>query len=367
MKSQIVIDARWLVGGIGTYTLHVLEGLSKNGNGFELHAITQEQHSAALKPWCAQITIVNAPIYTLREQWAIPRAVEGCGLLHVPHYNAPLLHRGRLVITIHDLIHITDPVYRRSFKAWGYARLMLKLAARKADHIITVSEYSKAQIIERLGVPVSKVSTIYNGVNAEFSPMDRELAFKAISAALGVRQCYLLYVGGLRRYKNVSVLLKAFAILRRRSDIPHRLLILGDHAQRRRELAEECSQLGISGSTDFVCHVGQELLPKLYAAADVLVMPSTIEGFGLPVLEAMACGTPVVSSQAASLPEVGGDAVIYFDPESAEDLAEAIERVLCSAELRENLRTKGLERATRFTWKDSVEKHVQVYQAVLGA
>src|ERR1017187_2697106 len=113
MKSQIVIDARWLVGGIGTYTLHVLEGLAKNGNGIELPAITQEQHSAALKQWCARVTVVNAPIYTLREQWVIPRAVKECGLLHVPHYNAPLLHRGRLVITIHDLIHITDPVYRR--------------------------------------------------------------------------------------------------------------------------------------------------------------------------------------------------------------------------------------------------------------
>ena len=153
-KSQIVIDARWLVGGVGTYTRHVLEGLSKNGNGFELHAITQEQHAAEVKQWCARVTVVNAPIYTLREQWAIPRAVKECGLLHVPHYNAPLLHRGPLVITIHDLIHITDPVYRRSFKGWGYARLVLNLAARKADHIITVSEYSKAQIVERLGVSV---------------------------------------------------------------------------------------------------------------------------------------------------------------------------------------------------------------------
>jgi glycosyltransferase involved in cell wall biosynthesis len=366
MKSQIVIDARWLVGGIGTYTRHVLEGLAKNGNLFELHAITREQHTAEVRQWCAQMTVVDEPIYTLREQWAIPRAAKGCGLLHVPHFNAPLLHRGRLVITIHDLIHITDPVYRRSFKAWCYARPVLSLAARKADHIITVSEYSRAQIIERLGVPSSKVSTIYHGVNAEFSPMNRELAFKAISAALGIRERYLLYVGGLRRYKNVSVLLKAFAILRRCSDIPHRLLIVGGDAQRQRELGEECSRLGISGSTDFVCYVGQELLPKLYAAAEVLVMPSTIEGFGLPVLEAMACGTPVICSRAASLPEVGGDAVIYFDPYSADDLAQAIERVLSSRELRESLRDKGLRRAALFSWKEAVTKHVEVYRSVLG-
>ena len=162
------------------------------------------------------------------------------------------------------------------------------------------------------------------------------------------------------------LLLKAFAILRRRSDIPHRLLILGDHPQRRRELAEECSQLGISGRTDFVSHVGQELLPKLYAAADVLVMPSTIEGFGLPVLEAMACGTPVICSRAASLPEVGGDAAIYFDPYSADDLADAIERVLSSRELQQSLRDQGLRRAALFSWKEAVTKHVEVYRSVLG-
>ena len=127
MKNRVTIDARWLVGGIGTYTRHLLEGLSKHGNGFEVQAITREQHIEVLKPWCPQLTVVNIPIYTVREQWAIPRAAKGCDLLHVPHYNAPLLQRTPLVITIHDVIHITDPDYRASFKAWAYARPVLSL------------------------------------------------------------------------------------------------------------------------------------------------------------------------------------------------------------------------------------------------
>jgi len=364
MQSQIVIDARWLVGGIGTYTRHILEGLSKDGQGIELHAITREQHTAEVRQWCSRVTVVNAPIYSLREQWAVPGALNGCDLLHVPHYNAPLLERRRLVITIHDLIHITDPDYRRSWKAWAYARPALNLAARKADHIITVSEYSKAQIVQRLGVPPSKVTAIYHGVDAEFSPIDRVVAGQAVSAALGVREPYILYVGGLRRYKNVSTLLKAFAIFCRRNITCHRLLIVG--APPPRDLEGECAQLGIRPRTDFVPYVGQAMLPELYAAADLLVMPSTIEGFGLPVLEAMACGAPVVCSRAASLPEVGGDAVMYFDPKSAEELAETIERVLSSRELHESLRQKGLKRATHFTWANCVARHVEVYRSVLG-
>ena len=366
MKNKVTIDARWLVGGIGTYTRHLLEGLGKHGNGFEVHAITREQNRAQVKQWCPRVSVVNTPIYTVREQWAIPLAAKGCDLLHVPHYNAPLFQRTPLVITIHDLIHITDPDYRASFKAWAYARPVLSLAARKAEHIITDSEYYKAQIIERLGVPSSKVSAIYCGVNGEFLPMDREEALNIVSTALEIPEPYLLYVGSLKRYKNVSSLLKAFSLLRQRRNIPLRLLILGNDEQGKRELAGECARLRISERTDFVPYVGQQLLPKVYAAADMLVMPSRIEGFGLPVLEAMACGTPVVCSHAASLPEVGGEAVRYFDPSSPEDLADAIEQVLSSKELRESLRAKGLLRAARFTWKESVEKHVPVYRAALG-
>jgi glycosyltransferase involved in cell wall biosynthesis len=354
------------VGGIGTYTRHLLEGLWKHGNGFEVHAITREQHWDVVKQWCPRVTVLSTPIYTVREQWEIPRAAMGCDLLHVPHYNAPLVERSPLVISIHDVIHITDPHYRGRFKAWAYARLVLSLVARKARHIITVSDYSKAQIVERLGVPPSKVSTIYNGVSENFRACNRDEAFQAVSAALEIREPYLLYVGSLKRYKNVATLLSAFALLRARRDVPQRLVILGDDAQGKRELAQECARLGIGKRTDFVPYVSGKLLPKVYAAADLLVMPSRIEGFGLPVLEAMACGTPVVCSRAASLPEVGGDAVRYFDPQSPEDLAEAVEQVLSSCELRESLRAKGLERSARFTWKESVQKHVELYQSVLG-
>jgi len=366
MKSRITIDARWLVGGIGTYTRHLLQGLHARGNGFEVHAITRAQHTGDVEPWCARMTVVNASIYTLREQWTVPRAAKGCDLLHVPHYNAPLLEGAPLVVTIHDIIHITDPDCHWSFKSWAYARPMLRAAARKAHHIITVSEYSKAQIVERLGVAPSKVSAISNGLNGEFLPMRRGEALNAVSVALDIDRPYLLYVGNLKRHKNVSTLLEAFTMLREWHDVPQRLLLLGDDPHGKRRLEEQAAKLGIADRVSIVPFVAQELLPKVYAAADALVMPSRVEGFGLPVLEAMACGTPVVCSRAASLPEVGGEAVLYFDPSSPEELADAIEQVLDSGELRESLRAKGLARAAQFTWKESAEKHVAVYQSVLG-
>jgi len=361
-RSIVTIDARWLAGGIGTYTRHLLEGLWKQNNGFEVRAITRKQHRDEVGKWCPRVTVVDVEMYTAREQWAIPRAAMGCDLLHVPHYNAPLLHQGTMLVSILDLIHITDAAYRQSLKSWIYARPLLNLVARKAAHIITISEYSKTQIVDRLGVPASKVTAIYCGVNGEFQPMERGAASAAVSLGLGIQEPYVLYVGSLKPYKNVSILMKAFAALRKRCDIPQRLVILGDDLKWKDSVASECARLGIAKETSFVSYVGQELLPKIYAAADLLVMPSRIEGFGLPVLEAMACGTPVICSRAASLPE----AVVYFDPANPNELALAMERVLASTELQQDLRRKGLARARLFSWEESTRKHAELYQRMLG-
>jgi glycosyltransferase involved in cell wall biosynthesis len=366
MVRNVTIDARWLAGGIGTYTKQLLASICQSPDGFEVRAIARQRDAKLVGQWCPRVKVINAPTYTFGEQLAIPWAARGCDLLHVPHYNAPLLHRGPLLVSILDLIHITDPVYGRSFRSWIYARPMLNLVAWKAEHIVTISEYSKTQIIERLGVPPEKVTAIHCGVNTQFHCVQREEALAVVSEALGIRGRYLLFVGSLKPHKNIPTLLRAFALLRQRHDIRQRLLIIGDDARWKSLLVEECLRLGVQDATDFVPYVSQELLPKVYAAADLLVMPSTIEGFGLPVLEAMACGTPVVCSRAASLPEVGGDAVEYFDPYSREDAAAAIERVLSSPSRQEELRRKGLERARQFSWEESTRKHIEVYRRMLG-
>jgi glycosyltransferase involved in cell wall biosynthesis len=367
MKKQITIDARWLQGGIGTYTEHLLEGLSKSRNGFEVEAITRPEHADTVSQWCSKMQIIDAPIYTFAEQFAVPWAANGADLLHVPHYNVPLFHRGQLLVSILDVIHLTDPAYKHNLAIQLYARPMLFLAARKASHIVTISEYSKSQIIEHLGVPEEKVTAISCGVNGQFRCDDRAEAARLVLETLQVPTPYILYVGNLKPHKNVPTLLRAFALLQRRKEIPHRLVILGNDRRGAAVLSDECERLKIHESTTFIPQVPRVVLPKLYAAASVLVMPSRVEGFGLPVLEAMAAGTPVICSRAASFPEVAGDAAVYFDLASSEELASAILNLLNSPDLQASLREKGLQRTKMLTWQSAVQKHVEVYERLLSS
>jgi glycosyltransferase involved in cell wall biosynthesis len=366
MTKTVAIDARWLVGGIGTYTENLLLGLGNGANGVEIHAITRFADAARVKESCSRVTIVDVPIYTLMEQVLIPRAARECDLLHVPHFNIPLLYRRPLVVSIMDVIHLRSPEYRNSLSSVLYARPMLTAAARRADHIFTVSNYSKTQIMEALGTPESKISVVHCGVGTQFHPNGGHQGSQPAPEALGIRRPYLLYVGNLKPHKNISTLLRAFARLRNDRKLSHSLLIVGDDARWKRGVVEECVRLGIRDSTVFVSYVSPELLPKIYSGADLLVMPSTAEGFGLPVLEAMACGTPVLSSNAASLPEVAGDAALYFDPASPEELAASIERILQSRDLRESLRDLGLQRVKKFSWQESIRKHMEIYSQLLG-
>jgi glycosyltransferase involved in cell wall biosynthesis len=365
MSKTVTIDARWLVGGIGTYTRNLLQEFCHRDNGFTIRAIVRKQDSASVKKFCSVVTVIDQPIYTLREQILIARASRQCDLLHVPHFNAPLLRRGPMIVSIMDVIHLSSSAYCHNLSTSLYARPMLNAVARKADHIVTVSCYSKNEIIQALGSPESKITVIPCGVSDDFSPHSASESQEA-AKALGIEIPFLLYVGNLKPHKNVAALLRAFAQLRKDGTLRHSLLIVGDDARWKRSVVDECLRLGIRDCTIFVPYVSRSLLPRVYAAADLLVMPSTVEGFGLPVLEAMACGTPVVTSRTASLPEVAGDAALYFDPASPEELAAQIERILQSTELRTSLRDKGMQRAKQFTWRQSARRHIDLYKQFLG-
>jgi glycosyltransferase involved in cell wall biosynthesis len=368
MERVVAIDARLLASsGIGTYLTNLLENLAAIENEFVFEVICPRQKLLVrLPPDRFRYVPGKSPIYSVREQWEIARLASHAQVLHSPHYNAPLFYQGNLVVTIHDLIHVTDPTFKGTLAARLYARPMFNLVARRADCLIADSEFTKTQIVEHLPISPSKVVVVYLGVSDHFCPHDRGQALPRVSSLLGLKRPYILFVGNLKPHKNVKTLLHAFSQMCAHSDFDHQLVILGDDRKWKVDLVSECEKSGINDRVLFAPHVRYEDLPWVYGAAEILVMPSFIEGFGLPVLEAMACGTPVVCSRAASLPEVAGDAAEYFEPTSVEGLAAGMERVLGSAERQAELRHRGLERVKLFSWDECARRHCEVYRSVLA-
>ncbi|HVZ62042.1 MAG TPA: glycosyltransferase family 1 protein, partial [Terriglobales bacterium] len=282
------------------------------------------------------------------------------------HYNAPLFLRGRLVVTIYDLTHILDSSFRRTLKSWVYAQPMLRSVASKADHIFTISMYSSKCISEVLHVNPEKISVTYPGVSSEFRRLDRLQCTLRVSEALGVNSPFLLFVGNLKSHKNFLGLLSAFAILRKSGRIESSLVVVGDDAKGGLELRARIQQLSLEDHVVVVPRVAKSLLVDLYNSADLLVLPSFEEGFGLPVLESLACGTPVACARTASLPEVGGGLAEYFDPYEYEDIADAIERALCQKH-RERIRLEGPMWSAQFGWGSCVDDVFGTYERlVLG-
>ena len=214
---------------------------------------------------------------------------------------------------------------------------------------LLVSEYSKRQIVEYLGVTACKVTVVYNAMATLFFPEQRQESSATVGARCGFEGPYVLYVGNLKPHKNVSGLIRAFAVLRSRRKFDHKLLIIGNDAIGRPQMTALAAECGLNGAAVFLPAVSNEFLRTAYSGAQLTVLPSFEEGFGLPIIESMACGTPVACSSAASMPEVGGDAAEYFDPRDVESITNAIEKVLSSQERWEKMRKLGIERAARFS------------------
>ena len=276
-------------------------------------------------------------------------------LLHGADFSRPFAYGGRVVNTIHDLSPFVDSRYfppaRRIYK-----RFLIRHASTRTSAIITDSEFSRRQIIERFSADEARVYAIALGVT-----LGNGVAHAKANPPM------LLFVGNLEHRKNLVRLVEAFRLLRERRRVPHRLVLAGRPGHGWEDIRAAIERGGIQDCVGVPGYVSNEELARLYRSAEVFVFPSVYEGFGLPVLEAMACGTPVACSNAASLPEVGGDAVEYFDPHSVEDMTAAIERVLDSPGRQAEMREKGLRQAARFTWEECARKHLEVYRRVLAS
>lgn len=365
-RRRVAIDARHLHSGIGTYVCHLLREICEHQPPFEIVAVTRERFKDQLAGIPnVTLRLLEAPLYSLRAQWALPRITADCDLFHATHYDLPLFHRRKLVVTIHDLTHRSRE-FVPSALAWMYARSMLRLTTRRADLIITVSQFCRTQIIEQLGVPESKVRVIYHGVpDGPLRPDDRAILERRQppGRAPALPNPYLLYVGNLKPHKNLGVVLHAMAAPNGRA--AQIGLVIAGEGNQRESLEKETALLGLGQRVVFLGHVPAEQMASLYRGAELFVLPSLSEGFGLPILEAMAERVPVLAARASCLPEIVGEAGLLFDPLDPADLAEKIRLVVQNSQLRGDLVGKGSKRVQAFSWEKCVEEHIAAYEHVL--
>jgi len=298
---------------------------------------------------------------------------EGGGIYHFTRIMGCALMLWRplhpAVATVHDLGPLVWPPERQATDALGWMLFRLSLLGlKRMDRIVAVSQFTANCLVDLLGIPRERIAVVYEGVDGQLfrpTPGARETlqARYGIPDATGL--CNLLYVGSEAPRKNLGTLLEALALLRA-GGAPARLIKVGHAGSARHRAAFEAqiARLGLAGNVVIVDQAPDADLPVFYSAADVYVQPSYVEGFGLPVLEAMACGTPVVCSNAGALPEVAGEAGLLVEPGDARALAETVAAVLGNANLRQQMMEKGLARSAQFTWEETVFQTMRVYSSV---
>lgn len=299
--------------------------------------------------------------HRLQVPLAADRFIGAVDVFHSPDYVLPPLRRGKKVVTIHDLSFLrypegAQPSLRR------YLSAAVPRAVQEADLVLADSLCTRRDVIELLGVPPAKVEVVYPGVDESFKPIEDAEALARVREHYQLESPFLLSVGTLEPRKNLIALLEAYAALRRAGGFEHRLVVAGGKGWRYEGIFTRVEELSLEGDVTFLGYVPEENLPALYCLADALVFPSVYEGFGLPPLEAMACGTPVIASDRSSLPEVIGDAGLMVPADKRDALAEAIHTLLQDGQLRGELIRKGLTRANKFSWQKTGQDLLAIYR-----
>jgi glycosyltransferase involved in cell wall biosynthesis len=367
---RIAIDARKLHDfGIGTYIRNLVRGLARLDRENEYVLLCRPDDIALaheLGPNFRGVVETARP-YSMSEQFRIPLAIarERVHLLHEPHYVLPPATRCRTVVTIHDCIHLMFPQYLPGRLASWYARGAMWAAIRKADGILTVSEASKRDILKFFDIPPQRVQVIYNAIDERFLAEPDAERMEHVRQRYQLDKPFLLYVGNIKPHKNLERLVHAYAVARSRGLGDLRLVIVGDQQSKYPPLRQAVHRHRLDKEVRFLGFQPYNTLAVFYRLARAFVFPSLYEGFGLPPLEAMACGTPVVTSNVSSLPEVAGGAAVLVDPYDPESIADGIVRAANDETLRAELIRRGLARARDFSWAQSVAAIHRTYMDVL--
>ncbi len=370
--ARIAIDARkWRDYGIGTYVRNIVRALALIDHENTYFLFCHHEDVPTLKDLSENfVPVVNESLgYSIREHWSLPAQVRrlGVDLFHEPHYVLPLLLGTKSVVTIHDCIHLRFPEYLPNRAAIHYARFMKTSALRRAKVVFTVSEASKRDILHFFPwTDPSRIRVVSNAIDADLMEAPDQEELDRVKERYQIAQRFILYAGNIKPHKNLPRLIEAFARLRAtpgHEDV--HLMIIGDEIGKTPELRRRVESFQLRPFVRFFGFVPERTLAALYRLATVFAFPSRYEGFGLPPLEAMACGTPVVTSNVSSLPEVVGNAAVLVDPDDGEAIAAGISRILDDPAFANDLKEKGRIQAKKFNWEDSARKTLAGYNEAL--
>jgi glycosyltransferase involved in cell wall biosynthesis len=364
---RIAFDLRRIGNpGIGRYMKCLTEAVVAQAPEHEYLLIMPQAGEALVDaPSAAKVTPC-LKYYSLREQVELPRilARHKIDLLHSPHFLLPLVRPCPAVATIHDVVYLACPQDLPSRAGRLYYRAMMHASSRLAARVITDSEHSKNEIVRYLGSDPAKIEVIYPGVDQQFSRVTDPARLDAVRSRYGLDGDYILCVGIYKPRKNHTGLLRAFRHVLE-SGVSAQLVIAGPMGEGEPVLRRLAADLGVSDSIVFTGFIDETDLRALYSAARVCVCPSMYEGFGFTVLEAMACGTPVVCSSRTSLPEVAGVAALFFDPHKPEEMAGQLLRALSDVALRAAMIERGWLNVKRFSWAETARQTLAVYHQAL--
>ncbi len=359
---RIAIDARMIrhgsMHGIARYVYQLLRGLSGRSLKHELFVLINRDSPLEGCQWGANIKLVhvNSHWISFSEQKELPKILRDLkiDLFHAPSFVAPIVVPCSMVMTIHDLNHMVLPQFYTFFHQIYY-QLVVRRSIKKSRFIITVSKFSKKEIVRTLGLDPDKIFVTYNGVSEDYKPIYDRQYLDYVRDIYGLPERFLLCVSNNKPHKNVHQLVRAFCY----SSVEIPLVLACPTDANLIKIAENYGKKHLLYFSKFI---EEEHLPAVYSLTDLFVYPSTYEGFGLPPLEALACGAPVVVARSSSLPEVVGDNAIFANPFDYKAIAEALEQGVYDGIARETLKRKGLKHAQKYSWDQMIDKTISVYE-----
>ncbi|MCX6842267.1 MAG: glycosyltransferase family 1 protein [candidate division WOR-3 bacterium] len=380
---RIALDARRLNGlkrGVGQYVFQLAKWLPKLEPNIEYLLFVDRPLGAGSMPAGCREVIVGRPFTTESQSvsgmWSkirsyhwmnylVPRALkrERADLFHATNFAVPVRAVCPCVVTIHDLIYARapgafEPLYER------YLKMTVPAAVRRARHVITDSAATRDDLLEFVRPEPSRVSVVHLGVGDEYRVHNSPVEIERARQILRLPSRFILHVGAIERRKKLETLLAA-AVPLLSAHLVDEVVLAGEEGHGADDVRHAAAELGVQDRVRYLGYVSQDLLPVLYSLAEVLSLASVYEGFGMPVLEAMACGTPVVTSNVSSLPEIAGDAALTVAPGDIDGLRQALERLLTDSGFRSEMIRRGLARARAFSWERTAAGHLAVYRQVL--